>query len=544
MNSVRLGFKTLGMTVPEIQNRTVEGQNSAPIEAQQQLFIDRVDDHDGWQSSIYNPVQITAMYRRENLKQTKATRAQGRGEAEAPWCPQSRGEAIFLSVVAFILLVFCIEVALFNHAESINASIRYLRSKIVDDSYHIDLPSHLLPHVPVLPPFHPIANADDHIANLLNGQASMVGVTAFLQNFISELHDSNMRAMNTNVDGEEVLHNFFDLAEKHIKPFDTVYHGKHIFPLREDGSIFISLAAFREGFLLETLVSAYKNAKNPDKVFVGAVVQNCFGKFLEDGTLDTRGKPCIGGKQVVGKTDKGKDIMENVPVPVDKNGIELFCALPDYAKYCKSGQVRVLYMHHTDGQGPSMARYYASKLWGGENYFMQIDSHLRFAHEWDAKYIADAKLTLNYPKSVLSAYPPGFEQLRFIPKHMHIDPKTVNNETVIESPGCRLCHCGTPKGKNPIIHINQSASYKGNETRPSQSPFLGAGLVFAHGNFLRDIPYDPYLPWTFMGEEILLSMRAWTNGWNMHAPRRNLIIHQYRPAKLGFPKFHLSVSTM
>jgi len=124
---------------------------------------------------------------------------------------------------------------------------------------------------------------------------------------------------------------------------------------------------------------------------------------------------------------------------------------------------------------------------------------------------------------------------------MNIDLSKVDNETVIESPGCRLCHCGTPKGVNPMIHIAQSRSYKGNETRPAQTPFLGAGLVFAHGDFLRDVPFDPYLPWTFMGEEILLSMRAWTSGWNIYAPRKNLIIHQYRPAKLGLPKFYGSI---
>jgi len=420
----------------------------------------------------------------------------------------------------------------------------YIRLNDVDGDYHIDLQSHLLPHVPVLPPFEPVPNAEDHISKLLDGQASMAGVVAYLQKFISELHDSNMKLANASAQGEEVLYKFFNLAEKHIKPFDDAYHGKHIFPLREDDSIFISLAAFREGFLLETLVSAFKNAKNPEKVFVGAVVQNCFGKFRDDGTLDASGKPCISGKQKVGITDKGKDKMAYVPLPPDKNGIEVFCALPDYVKYCRSGQLRVLYMHHTDGQGPSMARYYASKLWGGENYFMQIDAHLRFAHEWDAKYITEAKLTMNYPKSILSAYPPGFEQLRFIPKSMNIDPRTINNETVIESPGCRLCHCGVPKGKNPIIHINQSRSYKGDETRPAQTPFLGAGLVFAYGDFLRDVPFDPYLPWTFMGEEILLSMRAWTTGWNIYAPRKNLIIHQYRPAKLGYPKFHGSISNM
>ena len=45
----------------------------------------------------------------------------------------------------------------------------------------------------------------------------------------------------------------------------------------------------------------------------------------------------------------------------------------------------------------------------------------------------------------------------------------------------------------------------------------------------------------FQGEEIALSMRAWTSGWNIYAPRQNLIAHQYRPGRLGLPKFWESV---
>jgi len=40
-----------------------------------------------------------------------------------------------------------------------------------------------------------------------------------------------------------------------------------------------------------------------------------------------------------------------------------------------------------------------------------------------------------------------------------------------------------------------------------------------------------------MGEEIALSMRAWTAGWDIYAPRKNLIAHQYRPGRMGLPKF-------
>jgi hypothetical protein len=39
----------------------------------------------------------------------------------------------------------------------------------------------------------------------------------------------------------------------------------------------MSLGAYRDHLLGETLRQAFKNAKRPEKLFVGAVVQNCFG---------------------------------------------------------------------------------------------------------------------------------------------------------------------------------------------------------------------------------------------------------------------------
>jgi len=458
----------------------------------------------------------------------------------------------FFSIVGLIVVIFCIEFALFNHVDisqeqniSSALSSRLMASNAAVDVHHTGLPAHLLPHVPITPLFNSISHAEDHIARLLDGQASMVGVIALLQKFISELHDRNQEASIADAEGQQVLEYSFHLTEKHLKPFDAAYRGKHIFPLREDGSIYISLAAFREPYLVGTLVSAFKNAKNPEKLFVGAVIQNCFGKILKDGTIDSSGTPCRGASMKVGENKKGRDIVKQAEVPVDMNGIEVFCAKPGYKQYCQNGQIRVLYVHHTDSQGPSMARYIASKLWGGENYFMQIDAHLRFAHEWDAKYIADAKLTLNYPKSILSCYPPGFGQKQFIPKRMGVDLSKVNNDTVIESPGTRLCNCGKPKNsKDHILSINLGRPYFGNETRPKQTAYIGAGFVFAHADFLVDVNFDPYLPWIFMGEEILLSMRAWTHGWNIYAPRKNLIIHHYRKGKDGIPKFYGSVNKM
>ena len=46
---------------------------------------------------------------------------------------------------------------------------------------------------------------------------------------------------------------FLAEAQQSILPFDALYRGRTIFPTRDDGSIFLSLAAFREHLLAYTL---------------------------------------------------------------------------------------------------------------------------------------------------------------------------------------------------------------------------------------------------------------------------------------------------
>eukprot|EP00977_Amphora_coffeiformis_P030216 scaffold45506_cov153-Amphora_coffeaeformis.AAC.1 len=280
---------------------------------------------------------------------------------------------------------------------------------------------------------------------------------------------------------------------------------------------------------------AFDNALHPEKLFIGAVVQNCFGKVLDDGvTIDTSGLPCRSGVEVVGKHHPGGvgDKTKVFDRPPDANGIESFCAHPRYKKYCENGQVRVLYVHETEALGPAVARYFASKLWGGETYFVQTDSHLMFAHFWDEKYRTEIKATRSFPKSVLSSYPPGFQN-------------SGSGKVVEETAGARLCTCSTRMDDpNPIVRINVGRGYKGDEPRPTQIPFIAAGFFFTRAEFLIDVPFDPFMPWLFMGEEIALSMRAWTHGWDIYAPRKNLIAHQYRPGYMGLPKFWGTVNRL
>ncbi|KAL9187610.1 hypothetical protein ACHAXT_005988 [Thalassiosira profunda] len=385
---------------------------------------------------------------------------------------------------------------------------------------------HLHPRLPHLPPFPAIDN-EDALINQTIYEPTVAGVAAILYRHLRALHASNRRLAikfssqpkrggpkQREAEAGELRAAYFRLVDENLREFEEAYRGRNIFPVREDDSIFVSVASFREHLLAETLMSAFGRAARPEKLFVGVVVNNCFGTDTEF--------PCKGTAEVVGQDANGLDLLQSVDGKLDANGIEAFCGNVTFQQYCDAGQVRVLYVHEVDALGPAVARYYASKLWGGETFVMQVDSHLRFASRWDELLVEDVKLASSYPRAVLSTYPPGFVNLQADPPYM---------------PGTRLCRCQMRVDEDFLPRVEMLGHSPENETRPSQTPFMAAGFFFARAEFLKDVPFDPYLPWLFMGEEAALSIRAYTSGWNMYAPRKSLVGHQYRPLKMGNPHF-------
>mmetsp|Transcript_16691 Transcript_16691/g.23658 ORF Transcript_16691/g.23658 Transcript_16691/m.23658 type:complete len:540 (+) Transcript_16691:52-1671(+) len=425
----------------------------------------------------------------------------------------------FRAILLFLGLILCMQLALVFFFDAFvpmqdghdrkNSTAKKSRVKSVRLD---DIP-------PPLPPFAPIPDVEKHIEQTLKGNPSMNGIMGIIEGFLLDLHDTFKEMKNKRAERDEIVVKYVELAKKHLIPFDKIYRGKNIFPVREDESIFISLAAFREHLLGKTLEQLFSMAQNPDKIYVGVVVQNCWGTDYT----------CKTGAQVVGKDKFGRDQTKVSDAPPDANGVDEFCSNSTFQHYCTSGHVRALYVNETESLGPAVARYHASKLWMGETFYLQVDSHLKFAQNWDQLYIDEVKLTKFYPKSILSAYPPGFDGYK---------------TNVRPSPGARLCNCEFSQSdvEHSIIRINAGGVTPSSATKPTQIPFMAAGFFFARSEFLRDVPFDPLLPWTFMGEEIVLSMRSWTSGWKMYAPRKNLIAHQYRPGRMGLPKFWGSVS--
>ena len=202
----------------------------------------------------------------------------------------------------------------------------------------------------------------------------------YLTNWIHTLHDTLSQHKRATYEG--IWQAYHDLAVKTLYVWDREYLSR-MPSRRDDGSIYLSLATYRDENCLNTIKWAYEKAKNPEKLFVGLVQQNCH-------------KDCKSGILEGGKVED---------VPPDENCYELFCQ-GEGKQYCAKGQVRVLDIDEPESLGPYAARYFASKMWYGEQWFMQTDAHMTFKQDWDAISV-DMLQKAPSKKPVLSHYPPS-----------------------------------------------------------------------------------------------------------------------------------------
>jgi hypothetical protein len=204
----------------------------------------------------------------------------------------------------------------------------------------------------------------------------------YLQDWISQLHHHLLHVEHPS-DPESIWETFRNLTFQTLYPWDLEYLTR--MPVRRtDNTIFLSVVSYRDEHCPNTLHQAYQKAKYPELLYVGLVQQNC----LEN---------CRTGIQEDGVAH---------PTDPDPDCYDTFCRTEIGKEHCNAGRLRVLRMQEPESLGPYMARYLASKLWNGEEWYMQIDAHMTFADNWDMISIQGLQ---NAPseKPVLSHYPPA-----------------------------------------------------------------------------------------------------------------------------------------
>jgi len=321
-------------------------------------------------------------------------------------------------------------------------------------------------------------------------------VVSYLDEWVHGLHNALWQVRKATYPA--IWQAYHDYAVKTLYIWDRKYLSR-MPPRRDDESIFLSIATYRDSNCVNTIQWAYEKAKNPEKLFVGLVQQNCH-------------KNCISGVLDGGKTES---------VAPDIDCYKSFCEGEGKTR-CDNGQVRVLNIDESESLGPYAARFFASKLWFGEHWYMQIDAHMTFVQDWDAISVEMLRRAPS-KKPVITHYPPGH---------------TENLDKMATAPSNRMCigYFADSEVESQMIRIAGSDTYGSdhNET-PRFNPFTAAGYFVAHSDFLREVPFDPFLPWIFMGEEIIMSARLWTAGYDIFAPSQAVVGHMYH--RKHQPKF-------
>lgn len=173
-------------------------------------------------------------------------------------------------------------------------------------------------------------------------------------------------------------------------------------------------------------------------------------------------------------------------------------------------------------RGPCWARAIAMSLYDGEDWFLQLDSHMDFEAGWDQKLV-DGAQALGAPERalVVSSYPAAFG--------------FAGGRPVLRGPAEGvLAHVLKPgiafEPDHPVLAFEAQPVITGT---PLPAYHLGAGCLFAPGQFVQAFPYDPWF--YFHGEEQALALRLYTHGWDLfHIPGLPLR-HLYNDAASGAP---------
>ncbi|WP_322015184.1 GlcNAc-transferase family protein [Paraburkholderia sp. J12] len=253
-------------------------------------------------------------------------------------------------------------------------------------------------------------------------------------------------------------------------------------PAAQPDSIFVQIASYRDSQLIPTLCDLINKAKKPNRLRIvvcwqhgpdetlAGFWQRGFGKWhmkkAEDWTiqhLSYRGA-----------------LVELIDVP------------------------------HMMSQGACWARNRLQQEYGGERYTLQLDSHHRFVDGWDALSIDMLEsLRDESPKPVLTAYLPGFDPqndtaLHGSPQFMSFFRFGAEGVVMFQ---------GKPLPAEPV------------RNRPVRARFYSGHFTFADGHFATVVQHDP--DYFFLGEEISITVRAFTHGYDLYHPHCLIAWHEY-----------------
>jgi len=217
--------------------------------------------------------------------------------------------------------------------------------------------------------------------------------------------------------------------------------------------IFVSIASYRDPELIYTVHSLISNAEHPELLKIVVFEQNEL-------------------------TDKS---IKNI--------------YPDE-------QVLVLQTHCSNAKGPVYARAIIQNEYKNEEYFLQIDSHMRCIKNWDT--LLKHFIELVPEPAVLTQYPPEYSR-----ENNQLNSLKIRSGLYVQGfgPNDRFTRI-----QSHIIDIKNKRNF------PYTSKAWSACFSFSRGSFVKDAPYDITLEHLFFGEELDITLKLFTRGYFFFSP--------------------------
>jgi Glycosyltransferase (GlcNAc) len=229
--------------------------------------------------------------------------------------------------------------------------------------------------------------------------------------------------------------------------------------------IFIQVAAYRDPQLIPTIKDAMNNAKYPENLIWSIARQ-----FNPEDKFD------------------------------------------DLSEYEENTNFKILNIPFEESNGVCWARHLTQQLYDGEEYTLQIDSHMRFIPNWDVELIDMIKSLQDkgVKKPLLTGYVPSF------------DPDN-DPQGRVQLPWQMGFDRFIPEGA--VFFLPETIPNWETLTSPVPARFYSAHFCFTLGQFAKEVQHDPY--YYFHGEEISIGVRAYTHGYDLFHPHKVIIWHEY-----------------
>jgi hypothetical protein len=166
----------------------------------------------------------------------------------------------------------------------------------------------------------------------------------------------------------------------------------------------------------------------------------------------------------------------------------------------------------TASQGCNWARSLLQKGWRNEPFTLLLDSHHRFVRDWDQKLIDlhSELIASGVKRPLITAYLPNYNPMTH-PAGKHNRPFKIYPWKWEQG---LLIHLTS----FPLLAMQRR---KG----PIPADFISMHFVFTRGRFNQDVPCDPQI--YFTGDEVAMSLRAFTHGYDLFHPDTVIAWHSY-----------------